>query len=205
MEELTDRQRQILAFIENQQARGVSPSYRDIAQHFGFRSVSSVADHLRALQEKGAITSAKYQARSLRSLSPLQLLRKRVVDIPVFGSIPAGFGEEMTQEVEECVSVDIGTIKIRPTARTYALRVRGDSMIGKHILDGDIVVLEYGKEPVPGQVVAALIDGKSTLKTYVMQRNKAYLKAENPRYPDLIPAEELMVQGVFVALIRRSR
>jgi repressor LexA len=77
-------------------------------------------------------------------------------------------------------------------------------MIGRHIVDGDIVVLEHGPEPRPGDVVAALIDGESTLKTFLRRNGKPYLKAENPKYPDLIPAQELMIQGIFRALIRRA-
>ena len=76
-------------------------------------------------------------------------------------------------------------------------------MIGRHILSGDIVVLEHGMSPRPGDVVAALIDNESTLKTYLVQRNKPYLRAENPKYPDLIPAQELVIQGVMRALIRK--
>ena len=86
-----------------------------------------------------------------------------------------------------------------------ALRVAGESMIGRHILDGDIVVLEHGPEPRNGQIVAALIDGDSTLKTFVLKGGKAYLKAENPKYPNLIPAQELMIQGVFRAMIRKAK
>jgi repressor LexA len=67
------------------------------------------------------------------------------------------------------------------------------------------VVLEHGPEPRNGQVVAALIDGESTLKTFVLKGGKPYLKAENPKYPDLIPAQELMIQGVFKALIRKAK
>jgi repressor LexA len=78
-------------------------------------------------------------------------------------------------------------------------------MIGRHILDGDFVVLEHGPEPRNGQIVAALIDGASTLKTFVVKGGKPYLKAENPKYPDLLPAQELMIQGVLKALIRRAR
>ena len=85
------------------------------------------------------------------------------------------------------------------------MRVTGDSMIGRHILDGDVVVLEHGPEPRNGQIVAALIDGESTLKTFVVKDGKPYLKAENPKYPDLIPAQELMIQGVFKALIRKAK
>jgi repressor LexA len=76
-------------------------------------------------------------------------------------------------------------------------------MIGRHILDGDLVVLERGPDPRHGQVVAALVDGERTLKTYVVNNGKPYLKAENPKYPDLIPAQELVIQGVFKALIRK--
>ena len=77
-------------------------------------------------------------------------------------------------------------------------------MIGKHILHGDVVVIEHGKEPKPGDVVAALIDGQSTLKTFLMQRGRPFLRAENPKFPDLIPAAELVIQGVMVALIRKK-
>ncbi len=78
-------------------------------------------------------------------------------------------------------------------------------MIGKHICDGDIVVLEHGPEPRHGQIVAALIDRKSTLKTFLVKGGKPFLKAENSKYPDLIASEELMIQGVFRALIRKEQ
>ncbi len=78
-------------------------------------------------------------------------------------------------------------------------------MIGRHILDGDFVILEHGPEPRSGQIVAALIDGESTLKSYVVKGGKPYLRAENPKYPNLIPAQELMIQGVLKALIRKAR
>jgi repressor LexA len=122
----------------------------------------------------------------------------------LFGSIPAGFAQKQEQDAEGCVSVDVESVGFKPTRNTFALRVNGDSMIGRHIVSGDIVVLEHGPEPRHGQVVAALIDGESTLKTFVRKGNKFYLKAENPKYPDLIPAEELMIQGVFKALIRKA-
>jgi repressor LexA len=78
-------------------------------------------------------------------------------------------------------------------------------MIGKSIIEGDTVVIEHGVQPRSGDVVAALIDGQVTLKTFVMQLGKPYLRAENPRYPKLIPQEELQIQGVMVALIRRRK
>jgi len=103
------------------------------------------------------------------------------------------------------VLIDVTTLGIQPTARTFVLKVRGDSMIGKSIVDGDIAIIEHGAPPRPGDVVAALIDGQVTLKTFLRQRGKPYLRAENPRYPNLIPQEELLIQGVMVALIRQRQ
>jgi len=206
MAKLTKRQQQIVDFIErHQRDTGVTPSFQEIADEFGFRSLTTVADHLRLIRQKGALTSEPGQARSLRVISPWHALRKRVVDIPVYGAIPAGFPDDRKQEAKGCVSIDIETLGLKPTPRTFALQVRGDSMIGKCIMDGDLVVLEHGMTPRNGDVVAALIDNESTLKTFVMERNKPFLRAENPRYPKMIPASELVIQGVMVALIRKRK
>lgn len=169
-----------------------------------------MADHLRALRRKGYLEGAANQARSLRVIAPPSIfepiVRSRIVDIPLLGEIPAGFADKRDSgSIEGCVSVDVDTLGVKPTSRTFALEVRGDSMIGRHIMHGDYAILEHGVEPRGGEVVAALIDNESTLKTFVKEKGKAYLRAENPRYPDLIPAGELVIQGVMVALIRRCR
>ena len=132
-------------------------------------------------------------------------LRPQVVSVPIYGVIPAGLPKDASQEEEGCVLIDVGTLGIKPSARTFGLQVRGDSMLGKHIVDGDIAIIEHGVQPRSGDVVAALIDGQVTLKTFIMQRNKPWLRAENPRYPDLIPQEELQIQGVMVALVRKRK
>jgi repressor LexA len=206
MADLTAKQQRIVDFIQLRQEReGVTPTQAEIADHFGYGSRNAVAQHLRLIRQKGLLGETNGKARSIRVLSPLQRFKQRIVDIPVFGSIPAGYGEDRVQEAEGCVSVDVESIGIKPTRNTFALRVTGDSMIGRHILDGDMVVMEHGPEPRHGQIVAALIDGKSTLKTFLVRNRKPYLKAENPKYPDLLPAEELLIQGVFRALIRKSK
>lgn len=206
MSALTRKQQQILDFLQHwQQAQGAMPSFQEIARQFGFRSLNSVTTHVRLLRQKGALAGTPGKARSLRLVSPLAKLRSPVVDVPLFGSVPAGPPAAREQEAAGCVSVDVASLGFKPTRNTFALRVTGDSMIGRHILDGDIVVLEHGPEPRPGQVVAALIDGASTLKTFLVKSGKPYLRAENPAYPDLIPAQELMIQGVFKALLRKAR
>ena len=206
MTDLTRKQQQILDFIQKwQRAEGTTPTFQQIADQFGFKSLNSVTEHLRLLRQKGCLESDKGKARSLRITSPLAKLRSRIVDIPLYGSIPAGPPQNREQDAEGCVSVDVESIGYKPTRNAFALRVTGDSMIGKHILDGDYVVMEHGPEPRHGQIVAALIDGASTLKTFLLKNGKPFLRAENPRYPDLIPAQELMIQGVFKALIRRAK
>ena len=206
MSPLTKRQRQIVEFIQQrQEGSGIVPTQREIADHFRFRSTNAVRQHLRLIEQKGFLETGDGKARSLKLVSPLQKLRQRVADIPVFGSIPAGFADDRKQEAKGCVSIDIGTLNFKPTPRTFALEVRGDSMIGKHIVEGDLVVLEHGANPKPGDVVAALIDGESTLKTFLLRGTKPYLKAENPKYPDLIPAQELVIQGVLKLVVRRTK
>jgi repressor LexA len=206
MTKLTQRQQQILDFVRmTQQGQGVTPSLREIAAHFRFKSMNAAVAHVQALRHKGVLSNQPKRARSLRVVSPLRHLAKPVVEIPLYGTIPAGLAEDRRQEAKGCISVDIESLGIRPTARTFALEVKGDSMIGKHILEGDYVVLEHGRTPRSGDVVAALIDNESTLKTFIQEKGKPCLRAENPRYSKLIPAEELVIQGVMVALIRKFK
>jgi repressor LexA len=205
MEELTAQQKRILDFIRtHQQTEGVIPTLREIADHFGFRSMTAAADHVRALQRKGHLAGRPRHARSLRVITPLDSLRRQVVDVPVYGAIPAGFASEQQEEAVGCISMDVKTLGVRSRGRIFALQVHGDSMVGKNILDRDYVIVEQGRTPQTGDVVAALVDNESTLKTYMMRYGKPYLKAENPKYPDIIPAIDLAIQGVMVALVRRA-
>jgi repressor LexA len=207
MADLSKKQAAVRNFIASEQAAGrTCPSHREIAAHFGFASSYAAACHVKALIRKGALVAEEGKARTLRLAEAFKPVRRAaVVDIPIFGSIPAGPGQDREQEAEGCITVDVATLGFKPTRNTFALRVTGDSMIGKHICDGDIAVFEHGPDPRAGQIVAALIDRKNTLKTFVLKNGKPFLKAENPKYPDLIPSEELVIQGVFRVLIRKAR
>ena len=202
---LTPPQQRVLDFVQTEAQSGrPAPTLREIADRFGFRSHRAAACHLEALKRKGFLETGRGKARSLRIHSPLNRFRSQVIDVPLYGSIPAGFSSEREQEAEGCVSVDVQSVGVHASRNAFALRVSGDSMIGKHICHGDIVIFEHGATPRSGQIVAALIDGKSTLKTFLLKNGKPFLKAENPKYPDLFPAEELVIQGVFRALIRKK-
>lgn len=208
MNRLTERQQEVLDFIQQQQAaEGCPPTIREISAHFGFGSPNAAMAHVTALRQKGYLRTSLGRARGLLPVQPAspRIPAHRLRSIPIFGAIPAGYPEHRAQDDEGALIVDLESLGIRPSARTFALRVRGDSMTGKGVLDGDIAVIEHGIEPRTGDIVAAMIDGQVTLKTFVLQRGKPFLRAENPRYPHLIPREELQVQGVMVALVRRRR
>jgi len=197
---LTARQQEILDFLQGEVNRvGVMPSTREIQEHFRFASQTASVNHLKALERKGAIRRMAGKARAVAL--PSMLNREPMIDIPLYGQIAAGMPETVEQAPEGRLSIDAASLGVRPGVRSFALRVRGDSMIDAHIVDGDTAIFE-AREPRHGDIVAALIDGETTLKRYVVEQGTPCLRAENVRYPDLIPAQELVVQGVLIGLLR---
>ena len=191
----------MLQFIQSEQReKGMTPSTREIQTHFGFASQTSVMQYIATLERKGFLDRHARKARAL--VTPMQ--KVRITDIPIYGEIPAGMSVLTEQSAEGHVSLDTTSANASKEGRTFALRVRGDSMIEAHILDGDIVILEDRSDAQNGDIVAALIDGETTLKRFVVERGRPYLKAENPMFPDLIPARELRIQGVMVSLVRKQ-
>ncbi len=198
---LTHRQKNVLDFIQSEQReKAITPSTREIQKHFRFASQTSVMQYIAALERKGFLSRHARKARAL--ITPMQKVRIR--DVPIYGEIPAGMSTLIEQTIEGHVSLDARSANVSKNGRTFALRVRGDSMIGAHIVDGDIVILEDRKDVQNGDIVAALIDDETTLKRYVVEHGRPYLKAENPRYPNLSPARELKIQGVMVSLVRKQ-
>jgi repressor LexA len=214
MKELTTRQQEILTFIEHYEwQKGYWPSIREIQEKFNFKSTNAVMGHLRALERKEAIERIPGQARTFR-INRLNRLESpetyevpddatEVVDIPVMGDIAAGYPDRVEPAGEiGRLQVDIASAGYSSRRRSFALQVRGDSMIDAEIYEGDMVVIEP-REPRHGDIVAALIDGETTLKRYMQQGNEPpYLKAENKAYPQLYPLNELTVQGVAKAVVR---
>jgi repressor LexA len=198
--ELTSRQKEVFDYLrKSQRETGLMPSTREIQHYFKFASQTAAMSHLRALERKGVIQRLPGKARAV--IFPDELDRGEISDIPVLGNIAAGMAQDVEQERQGCISVDITALGIPRNARTFALKVRGDSMIDAHICSGDTVILEF-REPRKDDIVAALIDGETTLKRYIVEKGRPFLRAENPDFPDLIPAQELLIQGVLIALMR---
>ncbi|MGH8018651.1 MAG: transcriptional repressor LexA [Opitutaceae bacterium] len=208
MSDLTPRQQQILDFIQRHHAaEGFWPSIRDVQRHFRFKSTNAVIGHLRALERKGAIVRAPGQARAYRTIvngRPRDASFEEVVDLPVYGTIAAGFPDNVESGgAVDRLQVNLGAVSRSARRETFALRVRGESMIDAGINDGDTVVVEP-RSPRIGEIVVALIDGQSTLKRFVRSRDgRPFLRSENRSFPSMHPLSELVVQGVATALVRR--
>lgn len=212
MSDLTSRQAAVLQYLEDfSRTEGYWPSIRDIQQHFGFRSTNAVAGHLRALEAKNAIRRIPGQARTFRlhrtahsEDDSIPAGTSEVVDIPVYGSIAAGYPDGVEQgDAIGRIQIGADTLGRGRSRRSFALKVRGESMIDAGIFEGDTVILDP-RQPRNNDIVAALIDGETTLKRFIQTRNRLpFLKAENQAYPEMHPVGELIIQGVALAVVRR--
>ena len=196
MQPLTKRQKEILDFIaiyvnEN----GYAPSYREIAEYFGFSSLASVADHIQALKDKEALDNEFNVARSIQ-LTPQ--FEEQTFDVPLMGAIAAGSPIQAIR-TRETISIPRDMMG----KNTFALKVRGDSMEDEGILDGDYVVIEKIEKPKNGDIVVALVDNDYvTLKKYFREKTGIRLQPANSRYRPIL-TKNATIQGKVKGVIRR--
>ena len=200
MQPLTRRQREILDYLtEFIEHHGYSPSLEEIGRRFGLSSLATVHKHLTNLQEKGVIKRAWNRSRSVE-LVPAGT-RGRVTEIPLQGYVAAG------DPIEAVVSPETVAVPehLTGTRTTYALRVRGQSMIDEQIRDGDIVIVEDRKTAENGEMVIALLDSsEATLKTFHREHDRIRLQPANPAMEAIVvDADRVHVQGVVIGLMRR--
>ena len=201
MQPLTKRQRQILDFLnEFIDKHGYAPSLEEVGQRFGLSSLATVHKHLTNLQEKGFIRRAWNKSRSVE-LEPTRL-DARALEIPLSGNVAAGAPIEALV-TNETVSVPDDLVR-RPEA-TYALRVRGESMIDEQIRDGDIVIVEGRRTANNGEMVVALVRGFDvTLKKFYRDNGRIRLQPANAMIqPIVVDADQVQIQGVVVGVLRK--
>jgi len=201
---LTPRQAEILEYLRGlQHEGGGAPTYREISEHFGFKSPKAAADHILALEKKGYVRRHGGRSRGIELLFCDMPSTNSAIPVPLLGNIPAGSPEKQTEHWTEMLTIDQMMLGRSARHRLFALRVNGQSMEGRGIYEGDFVVADAEMSPSEGDVVVALIDGENTLKTLARQKERFFLKAENPNHDDLIPIEEMAIQGVARAVLRR--
>ena len=205
---LSPRQRRVLEVIRDWVDRfGYPPSVREIGEAVGLTSTSSVAHQLRALERKGYLRRDPNRPRAV-GVRPVEepeqpvdevAGRPRPIYVPVVGRIAAGGPVLAEQAVEDVFPLPR---EIVGEGSLFLLRVAGDSMIEAAITDGDWVVVRQQPIAENGDVVAAMIEGEATVKTFKRQDGHVWLLPRNPAY-EPIPGDEATVLGRVVAVLRR--
>ena len=204
---LTDRQRQVLEFIDTEvRRRGYPPSVREIGEAVGLSSPSTVHAHLGALQDKGYIHRDPTKPRALEityePMSGAKVERRPVRHVPLVGDVAAGTGVLAAENIEETFPVPED---LTGDGDLFMLRVRGDSMIEGGIFDGDYVVVRSQPSAENGEIVVAGIPGEeATVKTFMRRRNKIVLRPENSSMEEMIfDPSEITIYGRVVTVLRR--
>ncbi len=198
---LTRRQAEILAYVtEYRHAQGYAPTLQEIGRRFGLSSVATVHKHVSQLVEKGYLRRARRNASRDLEVAARERGDGTCV-VPLLGMVAAGLPIEALPDAEEIVLPE----QWLGRGRTYALRVRGNSMIEEQIRDGDVVVVEERESARNGETVIALVDGDGvTVKQYQRQGAVIKLVPANPTVPILELAEDrVRVQGVVIGVLRR--
>jgi repressor LexA len=199
----TQRQKEILDYITRfLERRGHTPSYTQIAQHFGVRSRATIAKHIAALERRGLITRTHDDGFGL-AVIVAEVSSDLLCEIPLLGRIAAGMPIEVVSDSETIAVPRFLLGRVRPD-RVYAVRVKGDSMIDEHICDGDIALIENRTEAHDGEIVVALVDGThATLKRLFRHGAEVELRPANSQLePIRVPAYQVTIQGIFRGLLR---
>jgi repressor LexA len=183
------------AAIERFYAReGRLPGYAELAALTGFSSKNAVWKLINKLAEAGVVRKGENGR-----LSP----GPAITGLKLLGVVEAGFPSPSEEHELDSLTLDEYLIENREA--TFLLRVKGDSMVDAGIREGDLVLAERGAEAKTGDIVVAAVDGAWTMKRFRKKNGRAYLQAENPDYPDIVPRESLEIAAVVRGVVRKYR
>lgn len=198
---LSQGQREVIKYIrEHVLKKGYPPTVREVAGRFGYKSPLSAKQHIDALVRKGYLRKTPKMSRGLEVVG---LRPYETVQIPLIGRIRAGEPLLAVENIEEHVSLDGALFR---TDGGFGLRVVGESMKGAGVLEGDIVIVNPGVEPLQGDIVVALIGDEATVKRFYMKGGRIRLQPEHPDMsPVILNPEEVRIIGKVVGLLRRFK
>ena len=196
---LTPKQLRVLTFVRDYtHTHGYAPTMQELGDEFGVSKVT-MFEHIAALQKKGYLKRSKHKARSLRLKDEIEFADERSTRLPLAGTIAAGLPIEAIEEREY---LDLEEMFVSPHGN-FVLRVKGDSMIGDSIADGDYVICEKRDSARDGETVVALIEGEeATLKRIYQTPQGVRLEASNPAYKPIL-SKNVQVQGVVIGVLRK--
>ena len=200
MRKVTDRQKEVLSFISDHTERhSYPPSIREIAEHFGI-SMKGAHDHVSTLRRKNCLEQSGRCARTLKLTAPVgetenAEIAETMVSVPIVGTVAAGIPILSEENREGTINLDAGTLK--KNGIYFAVKVRGDSMRGAGIMDGDIAVIEKRDVADNGEIVVAVVDDAVTLKRFRMEKSRVGLYAENPDYAPIFRNDARIVGKLF--------
>jgi repressor LexA len=192
---LTSKQKQVFDFLCHQiKVKRQTPTLREIASHFGFASIGSVQDHLKALSQKGFIKLNEGKSRAI------EILNETIFSIPILGHVQAGMPTLAVENIEGYLDLDK---LIFAGSGVFGLRVKGDSMRDAGILQGDMVLVRQQSTAEVGEIVIAMVgDDEATIKYLSKRDGKYFLDPANPKYNPIPLNEECSIIGQVLTVIR---
>ncbi|KIC76384.1 LexA repressor [Neochlamydia sp. EPS4] len=205
MKSLTKKQYELLSYIKTYlQTHHYAPSYREIMQHFSFSSLGTVYKYITILKSKGLLESKKKSSRSLSLLHDYPTKKNfSSLSLPFIGYISAG---EPIETFPRSLSFEVPSSLVTMPEATYILKVRGDSLVEELLADGDYLVVEARQEVQAGETVLALLNQNDVIiKKYFLEDVYVRLVSRSlHNHPVILREEDIMVQGVVVAVIRKN-
>ena len=192
-QQLTDKERDILAYIKDRLADSVPPTVREICRDLGIKSTSSAHRYLKSLEAKGYITMGDRENRTIRLVGT-----GTAAQIPLLGTVAAGQPILAFEDVEDYIPF---SVRGEDASKLFALRVKGESMIEAAILDGDIIVVRQTPTVRNGEIAVALVEDEATVKRFYKEDGHYRLQPENSTMEPII-VDDCRILGRVVAVMR---
>jgi repressor LexA len=203
MKELTDRQQEILEFIQEYvESYSYPPTYREICKHFSISSTNGVKRHVDALQKKGYLDMCKNASRTISVKQTTNDIPSNIIEIPIVGRVAAGYPVLSDENIDSMMTIDRSFI--RATENCFALKVKGESMIKAGIMEGDYVIINQQSFANNGEIIVATVNDEATLKRYSKNSGGVQLIPENDNFLPISVnfSDKFSIIGKVIGVVR---